>query len=140
MKSVHNDVLTFHRMLGEYIGDLPRRPPYKVEILRRALLVEEYNELIDALDTSNFAEIADGIADLIYILVGMAINYGIHLPCVWDVVHKANLAKAGGGKDKNGKIMKPLGWEHPDIASVVFSVSLNEFTKKKSSDEAHDPE
>ena len=65
------------------------------------------------------ADVADGIADLIYVLLGRAIAYGIDLRPVWDEVQRANMSKEGGGKRADGKILKPPGWRAPDINGVI---------------------
>ena len=38
---------------------------------------------------------------------------------IWNLIHKSNMAKKGGGKRGDGKSLKPKGWEPPDIASEI---------------------
>src|ERR1035437_9740345 len=73
----------------------------------------------DVLACENLAEIAKELADLIVVTLGTAVAYGIDLNPVWDLVHKSNMAKTGGGNRNDGKILKPLNWEKPDIAKEI---------------------
>lgn len=43
----------------------------------------------------------------------------IDLPDVWEAVQAANMAKEGGGTREDGKILKPPGWQAPDIAGIL---------------------
>ena len=45
--------------------------------------------------------------------------YGIDIRPIWDEVHRTNMAKEGGGSRTDGKIMKPAGWQPPDIAGLL---------------------
>ena len=66
------------------------------------------------------AEVADGLADLIYVAVGAALELGIPLAAVWAEVHSANMRKTAGEKRADGKQMKPPGWVGPDVLGAVF--------------------
>lgn len=114
-----NDVYDFHKKFDCSIGEKPAVPPAEIELLALRLVNEEFKELSDALAARDLPEIADAIADLIYVLNGMAIRYGIYLPDVWAEVHRTNMAKIGGGADAGGKIKKPAGWTPPDIAAIL---------------------
>ena len=131
-----------------------------VRELRVSLIEEEILETIEAIYTptslhteseqaSMLADIADGIADSIVVLIGTALAYGIPLQKVWDEVHRSNMDKVTklcfnchGGKlldgsvycqfcnntgrvpitprkREDGKILKPEGWVGPDIKSII---------------------
>jgi predicted HAD superfamily Cof-like phosphohydrolase len=115
----YSDVLDFHEKFDCYVGPLPNVPPCDEAILALNLVNEEYQELSEALANEDLPEIADGIADLIYVLCGMALRYGIYLPRIWDAVHLSNMKKEPGKERHNGKILKPEGWKHPDIANLL---------------------
>ena len=74
-----------------------------------------------AMGQGDLVEIADGLADLIYVLIGTSIAYGIDLEPIWDEVHKTNMAKVGGGVRGDGKILKPEGWEPPEIERLLVA-------------------
>jgi predicted HAD superfamily Cof-like phosphohydrolase len=119
MRDWFNDVLDFHKKFGCHIGTTPAIPPVKVDEFRMRLVDEEYDELECAWEDSNLTETADAIADMIYVLIGMAIAYGIDLRKVWNAVHATNMMKDGGGKREDGKIIKPEGWKAPNIKGIL---------------------
>jgi len=60
-------------------------------------------------------ELADGIADLMYVAEGTNLEFGIDSGPIAAEVHRANMTKRGGGKRADGKSLKPAGWRGPDI-------------------------
>jgi predicted HAD superfamily Cof-like phosphohydrolase len=116
------DVLDFHKAFGQNIGKKPYLPNLDERNLRRKLLSEEFREYIDAEEDSDIVEIADALADIIYIACGTAASYGIPLDKVFEEVHRSNMAKLVDGKPiyrEDGKVMKPEGWKPPDIDGVL---------------------
>lgn len=91
--------------------------------LRAKLHTEENLELLDELLTNNRVGIAQELADVVYIAYGSAYSLGIPLDAVLAEVHAANMRKFGpdGACEKNesGKVLKPAGWEPPDIQAVL---------------------
>jgi predicted HAD superfamily Cof-like phosphohydrolase len=86
------------------------------------LITEEFNELCDAEEANDLVEIADALADIIYIACGTAVSYGIPLDKVFEEVHRSNMAKLVDGKvlrREDGKVQKPEGWTPPDIEGVL---------------------
>jgi predicted HAD superfamily Cof-like phosphohydrolase len=116
---MYNDVKQFHDKFNAHIGAKPKVPTLEVVELRKTLLEEEFHEVMDALKEENLNEIAKELCDLIVIVCGTAVSYGINLNPVWDLVHKSNMAKTGGGNRTDGKILKPEGWKKPDIALEI---------------------
>lgn len=116
------DVLAFHIAGGIPVGAKPQFPsPDRVE-LRKKLVEEEYGELSLGIVSRDMTETADAIADLIYVLIGMALEFGIPLARVWNEVQRSNMAKFPGGlvtSRADGKILKPDGWTPPDIARII---------------------
>jgi predicted HAD superfamily Cof-like phosphohydrolase len=80
-------------------------------------------------------EIADALGDSIYVEVGMALEYGIPLDHVWDAIQESNMKKFPGGKvirrESDGKVMKPEGWEPPDIKAAISRVTDAEWARPK---------
>lgn len=121
--SFYTDVKDFHRAFGQRIGEVPAVPESIDEReLRMSLLEEEFNEYFDAEENADIVEIADALADIIYIALGTAVSYGIPLDKVFEEVHRSNMAKLVDGKvlrRADGKIQKPEGWTPPDIAGIL---------------------
>ncbi len=112
--------------------------------MRMSLIKEEVTELVDAVyggaasqelsktlatlsDELNrdVVETADALADLIYVIYGMAFEVGIDLDEVLAEVHSSNLSKLmpdGSVKRReDGKILKGPNFREPRIAKVLES-------------------
>lgn len=112
-------VYHFHDAFGQRIGYKPKQPPPDDLVLRANLHAEEYIELCEAMGNGDVPEVADALADLIYVLLGTAVSYGINLePIFWEV-HRTNMNKQAGDKRADGKITKPPGWKPPRIAEML---------------------
>ncbi len=101
-------------------------PEMSVQDLCVKLVREEYDELFDAIAYRNIFETADAIADLIWVLICFAFACGIPIERVWEEVARANMAKFPGGvvtrRPEDGKILKPEGWQPPDIIGIFQDV------------------
>lgn len=116
--------IEFHEVFG-----LPRHavPNVKIEAslakLRITLLKEEVGELIESVADSDLAGIADALADIVCVVYGTAVTYGIDLDRVLAEVHRSNMSKL----DKNGnpilrgdgKVVKSDQYFPPDVAGVL---------------------
>lgn len=113
------DVRDFHGALDVPIGDSPaiRRPELRAELIR-----EEAEETIEAILRGDLVEALDGLCDVIVVVLGTAVEFGIDLQPFWDEVHRTNMAKVGGPVREDGKRLKPEGWQPPDIAGILESV------------------
>jgi len=119
MKEAVRQLREFHERFGVPVLERPWIPAEDRRSLRAALIAEEASELQDAIETANLIEIADGIADLIYVAIGTALEFGIPLERVWEEVHRTNMQKVGGAIRADGKILKPEGWQAPQIAEIL---------------------
>jgi predicted HAD superfamily Cof-like phosphohydrolase len=132
-------VREFHHAFGIPVLDKPQVPPQERTLLKMKLILEETLETIGAAypglapyltevhddivkkmklhggDAVNLPEVADGLADVIYVVTGTNLEFGIDGDAVFSVVHEANMKKIGGSHSPLGKIMKPEGWVAPDI-------------------------
>ena len=72
-----------------------------------------------AAELALLAEIADGIADLVYVAIGTASTLGIDMEPVWEEVQLSNMAKVNGPVRPDGKRLKPEGWQPPQIERVI---------------------
>jgi len=117
-------VSTFHEVFcPEQINGSPTFPPSNIQRLRRHLIAEEFKELRDAMHQKNMIEVADAIADLLYVVYGTAVAFGINADAVFAEVHRSNMSKAGeDGKAirrEDGKVMKGPNYSPPDIKGVL---------------------
>ena len=124
MSNMFQDVKEFQTAVGQYIGTEPRFANKSERSLRMSLLMEEVKEYLEGEEKEDLENVAKELADIIYIVCGTAVSYGIPLDRVFEEVHRSNMAKLGpDGKVKrreDGKILKPDGWTPPDIKSILF--------------------
>jgi predicted HAD superfamily Cof-like phosphohydrolase len=116
----------FHEAFDLTRSKAPGLPSKDVRDLRINLLKEEWEEYLEGEATDDLIEIADALADMVYIAYGTAVAYGIRLDKVFEEVHSSNMSKLVDGKvirREDGKILKPAGWTPPDINSVLFGPS-----------------
>ena len=117
-------VQEFHEIFGAPIGV---EPTQSVTALRQKLIDEEVAELNEEFTnvfrtgtiTPNFIK---EMADLQYVLSGLAITYGIDLNKAVERVHESNMSKLADGKPllrEDGKILKGPNYFEPDMTDLV---------------------
>lgn len=122
MTDMFNSVVDFQNAFGQLVSITPEFPDKETRELRMRLLSEEFQEYMTAEKEDDFVEVADALADLIYIACGTAASYGIPLNAIFEEVHRSNMAKLVDGKPlkrEDGKVIKPEGWTPPDIEGVI---------------------
>ncbi len=112
--------------------------------MRMSLIAEEFAELVGAVygqaarseielgyrsavaaddGARDAVEAADALADLVYVIYGMALETGIDLAAVLAEVQRSNMSKLGAdGKPvyrADGKVLKGPGYFAPDVAEVL---------------------
>lgn len=117
-------VAEFHKAFN-----LPVRESPSTEIddelakLRVALLEEEVGEFVTASQKADLIGIADALADIVYVIYGTALTYGIDLDSVLREVHRSNMSKlAENGKPlirADGKVLKSDQYFPPNIAAAL---------------------
>jgi predicted HAD superfamily Cof-like phosphohydrolase len=125
MSNMYQDVKDFQLAVGQNVGETPAFPDGPERALRMRLLEEEFNEYQKGEYNNDLENIAKELADIIYIVCGTAVSYGIPLDKVFNAVHESNMAKLVDGKPirrEDGKILKPEGWTPPDIKKVLYGV------------------
>ena len=87
------------------------------------LITEEYKETLEAYNAGDIVEVADGLADMVWVIMGMASSLDIDFEDVWQEVKRSNMSKFVDGvavkNPKTGKIMKPDTFSEPDLAKVL---------------------
>lgn len=103
---------------------VPGLPNETERKLRRRILREEYKEYLDAEDDNDIVGIADGMCDMIYILYGTGVSYGLPMDELFAEVHRSNMSKLNpetGRPDFNeyGKVKKPTTYSKPDLKGII---------------------
>ena len=99
-------VRDFQQMCGQTVQEVPAAVSYDDRDLRIALVQEECGELEEALWTGDLVGIAHELADLLYVVYGTAVTYGIDMAPIFAEVHRANLSKRDGTRRTDGKWVK----------------------------------
>jgi len=99
-------VMAFHQMCGQTVQPWPMVATSDDRDLRIALVQEECGELEEALSVGDLTGIAQELADVLYVVYGTAVTYGINLAPVFAEVHRANMSKREGTRRPDGKWVK----------------------------------
>jgi predicted HAD superfamily Cof-like phosphohydrolase len=120
-----NDVKDFHKKFGIGYDGPPRALPLELRAFRKMRLEAEMLEYLTAYQEDDPEGQLDGIVDLIYIALGTMDLHGWDFYEAWKRVHAANMKKEKAS-DKNpghfghkNDIVKPPGWEAPDLSDLV---------------------
>jgi len=124
------DVTEFMAAADQYIGETPHLDEKNEQQVRLYidLIDEEFRELCDGFLRRHIGDIADGGADLVWVVQGLFTTLGIDFNKVWEEVRASNMSKVSeGGKIKkraDGKILKPESYFKPDIERVLKEQGL----------------
>lgn len=166
----------FMRRCDQDVAAYPQLPSDDVRKLRIRLMVEELlgavdpeeyanadanqyvelliknksNELIASMLAGDLVGVADGLADVLYVVIGTAVAYGIDIQEVFDEVHRSNLSKTVWDeerqrwyieKDEFGKGIKPDTYSPADIAPIINNqIDNGKAWEEFYSDQANDSE
>lgn len=92
------------------------------------LIKNKSDELITSMLKGDLVGVADGLADVLYVVIGTAVAYGIDIQEVFDEVHRSNLSKTVWNeeqqrytieKDEFGKAIKPDTYSPADIPPII---------------------
>lgn len=92
-------------------------------LYRAHLMMEELSEVLLALRRKNDLDLADGLGDLLYVIVGTAVTYGIPIEEVFDEIHRSNMTKKIRDPKSNFR-MKDKGesYSPPDLESILNGI------------------
>ena len=112
-------VEAFHRTFDIVVNPAPTVIDGPTRDLRIRLIQEEFDELKEALAVEDLSSIAKEMADLLYVVYGTAVSYGIDMDPVFREVHRSNMSKVGGYKREDGKWVKPDTYSPARIEPIV---------------------
>ena len=119
-------VEAFHRMFDIVVHRVPTVVDERTRALRERLIHEEFEELKEAMAKNDLACIAKEMADLLYVVYGTAVSYGIDMDPVFREVHRSNMIKVGGYKREDGKWVKPASYSPAAIAPILAEQMIKE--------------
>lgn len=110
-------VYTFMKGAGQKTPPAPSFPVDRANAnLRVRLIEEEFEELKDAIYgyADDPVKYADAVADLLYVVYGAAVDAGLDIDPIFEIVHKNNMTKLRGKSvSDEGKVLKPTGFVGP---------------------------
>ena len=112
-------VVEFHRKFDILVQASPADASEETKRLRIRLIQEEFDELKESMVEGNLAALAKEMADLLYVVYGTAVSYGIDMEPVFREVHRSNLSKVGGYKREDGKWVKPPTYSPASIEPII---------------------
>lgn len=118
-------VEAFHRMFDIMVQRAPTVMDERTRALRERLIQEEFDELKEAMAKNDLPAIAKEMADLLYVVYGTAVSYGIDMDPVFREVHRSNMSKVGGYKREDGKWVKPATYSPAAIVPILAGQSLH---------------
>lgn len=88
------------------------------------LIDEETDELTEAINANDSIETLDALIDIIVVTVGAIHSMGADGEGAWKEVMSTNFAKIDKEtgkvrKREDGKVLKPLGWQAPELSDFV---------------------
>ncbi|MCS6292960.1 MAG: hypothetical protein H8J66_07790 [Nitrospira sp.] len=109
----------FHKKFDILVQTSPTDASEDTKCLRIRLIQEEFDELKESMAGGNLAALAKEMADLLYVVYGTAVSYGIDMEPVFREVHRSNLSKVGGYKREDGKWVKPPTYSPAKIEPLL---------------------
>lgn len=109
----------FHKKFDILVRVSPTDVSEDTRRLRIRLIQEEFDELKESMAEGNLAALAKEMADLLYVVYGTAVSYGIDMEPVFREVHRSNLSKVGGYKRDDGKWVKPPTYSPASIEPLL---------------------
>lgn len=116
--SAQRAVARFHQALGVTIGTTPQ---IRDAALRASLIREEADEAVAAIEAGNLVDAIDGLCDLLYVVYGTAVSFGVDLEPFFDEVHRSNMTKVTSPRRSDGKVLKGAGWQPPRIRELLLA-------------------
>jgi predicted HAD superfamily Cof-like phosphohydrolase len=128
MNQAQKMVLEFHKKFSHYTQNIPAFPPKEIREFRIDLIKEEVNELVDGIyayqhgisEIECLTEVADALGDILYVVYGTALAFGLDIEPIFEEIHRTNMLKSFN-KSKAGKSIKGPEWQEPQLESIIES-------------------
>ena len=118
MDKIQNWVLEFHRKFNYLINDKPKIINYSQKKFRIFLMKEEFNELLRDIKSNIIIDIADSLGDLLYVVYGTAICYGLDMLPIIQTIHLSNMTKSISGSSTK-KAIKGNNYISPNLDYII---------------------
>ena len=119
-----SDVKHFMETFGQDVLTVPTLPDESLGQLRIDLMVEELNEVIDAMNQGDVVNLAKELCDLVYVCLGAAAAFGISFDECFKEVQRSNMSKlTKDGKvlrREDGKVLKSDQYSPANLEPILF--------------------
>ncbi len=120
MTNPFRDQEKFMRACDQTVDNLDQKQ-YEMYL---GLIVEEMQELSVAVQKEDRVEQLDALIDILVVTIGAIHSMGADAEGAWKEVMRTNFAKIDKDtgkvrKREDGKVLKPLGWEPPNLKPFV---------------------
>lgn len=123
---LQEQIATFMRLAEQATPATPTLLDDKPADLRVRLIEEELSELEAAMVCRDLVDIADALADLVYVVVGTAVAHGINLAPIFEEVHRSNMSKfIDGHRREDGKWIKGKSYSPADLRPILLNQGAN---------------
>lgn len=146
MNEMLHDVRQFHDHMGFATSNPLRSPSLEVDELvndikelskqafqlwdstqdetmyRAHLILEELGEFLEAFNYAGIygmTGVADGLVDLLYVVVGTMVQIDLPYQQIWDEIHKSNMSKQPRTPEDPRCRNKGPDYRPPDIATLI---------------------
>ena len=128
MTNEQKAVQDFHKKFGLTVNKQPTVISWRDIELRVRLIKEEMNEFRDASSLysgdKHLVEVADALGDLLYVVYGAAVSYGIDLEPVFNEIHRSNMSKlwpdGTAHRDTGGKVIKSPEYSPANLLPIIL--------------------
>ena len=125
-ESLQTKLEQFHTAFGHPVDlDYPRisKSLDRQRQFRRKLIEEEYEEVMNAIDTKKPDDVLKELCDLVYVCVGFATTYGWAFDTAFNRVHLSNMSKLDKEGNpiyrEDGKVSKSDCYQPPKLKDLV---------------------
>ena len=121
MTNPFSDKAKFMAAGDQTTGDSINEEQYE---MYRKLIAEEVGELHEAIENNDRVEQLDALIDILVVTIGALHSMGADAEGAWQEVLRTNLAKIDPDTGKvikrdDGKVLKPEGWQPPQLAGYL---------------------
>ena len=120
------DVAEFHRACDVPTKFVPAFPSDERVDLRVSCVNSIINNgLLPAIERRDMIAVSRELSGSIQTLIGIALEFGIPLPVVWQRFHDSMMLMADPlthklTYDEEGDVLTPAGWQKPDIRGALI--------------------
>lgn len=122
-KSNFEKVKDFMDVFGQEVKTKAEFPDINTSALRLKLIKEEYKELVESMEQQDLIGVADALTDLLYVVYGAGLAFGINLDECFDEVHRSNMSKLDSNGNpiyrEDGKVMKGPNFFEPNLEKII---------------------